>query len=126
MEVTTLVVPGQNDSDDELKQVADFLFNTCGADVPWHVSRFYPQYKYSDAPSTPETTLQRAYNIAKAAGLHYVYIGNLRTIKGENTYCPKCKRLLIEREGFYVTENNVKNGCCCGCNEKIAGFELGG
>ena len=124
MEVTTLVVPGQNDSDDELKQIADFLVNTCGSDVPWHVSRFYPQYKYSDAPSTPGSTLQRAEIIAKTAGLRYVYIGNLRTIKGENTYCPKCQRLLIEREGFCVTKNEVKDGCCGGCNEKIAGFEL--
>jgi pyruvate formate lyase activating enzyme len=90
------------------------------------VSRFYPQYKYSDVPPTPGATLQKAYEIAKAAGLHYVYIGNLRTIKGENTYCPKDKQLLIEREGFCVTENRVKNGCCPGCNEKIAGFELGG
>ncbi len=124
MEVTTLVVPGQNDSDEELKKIAEFLFKTCGADIPWHVSRFYPQYKFSDTPSTPGSTLQRAYDIAKAAGLHYVYIGNLRTIKGEDTYCPKCQQLLIGRDGFYVTENNVKNGRCGGCNEKIAGFEL--
>ncbi|MGA2915338.1 MAG: AmmeMemoRadiSam system radical SAM enzyme [Sedimentisphaerales bacterium] len=124
MEVTTLVVPGQNDSDEELKQIAEFLFNTGGADIPWHISRFYPQYEYTDTPPTPGATLQRAYDIAKAAGLHYVYIGNLRTIKGENTYCPKDKRLLIEREGFYVTKNDVKNGCCPSCNEKIAGFEL--
>lgn len=126
MEITTLVVPGQNDSDEELRKIADFLFNTCGADVPWHISRFYPQYKYSDTPPTPGATLQRAEIIAKAAGLHYVYIGNLRTIKGENTYCPKCQQLLIEREGFYVTENRVKNSHCSVCNEKIAGFELSG
>jgi len=124
MEVTTLVVPGQNDSDAELKQIADFLVNTCGPDVPWHVSRFYPQYKYSDSPPTPASTLQRAYDIAKAAGLRYVYIGNLPSAKAENTYCPKCRHLLIEREGYYITKNEIKNGCCPDCGEKIAGFEL--
>ncbi len=124
MEITTLVVPGQNDSDEELKQIADFLIKTCGPDMPWHISRFYPQYKYTESPPTPVGALQRAYDIAKAAGLHYVYIGNLRSLKGENTYCPKCESLLIEREGFYVMKNIVKNGCCPGCNEKIAGFEL--
>jgi len=124
MEVTTLLVPGQNDSDAELKQIADFLFNTCGPDMPWHISRFWPQYKYSDTPPTPGATLQRAYDIAKTAGLRYVYIGNLRTIKGENTYCPKCECLLIEREGFYITKNTIKNSCCPDCSEKIAGFGL--
>jgi len=124
MEVTTLVVPGQNDSDEELKQIAEFLVNTCGADMPWHISRFWPQYKYSDSQPTPLSTLQRAEIIAKAAGLRYIYIGNLRTIKGENTYCPKCQQLLIEREGFYVTKNKIKNNCCPDCNEKIAGFKL--
>lgn len=126
MEVTTLVVPGQNDSDAELKQIADFLVNTCGADVPWHVSRFYPQYRYDKSPPTPASTLQRAYDIAKAAGLNYVYIGNLRLTKAENTYCPKCRHLLIEREGYYIIKNTIKNGCCCDCGEKIAGFRLNG
>jgi pyruvate formate lyase activating enzyme len=124
MEITTLVVPGQNDSDKELKQIADFLIKTCGADMPWHVSRFFPQYKYSETPPTPTVTLQRAFDIAKTAGLHYVYIGNLPSAKAENTYCPKCQQLLIGREGFYVTKNRVKNNCCPDCDEKIAGFEL--
>jgi pyruvate formate lyase activating enzyme len=124
MEITTLIVPGQNDSDAELKQIAQFLVNTCGPDMPWHMSRFWPQYKYSDTPPTPGATLQKAYDIARTAGLRYVYIGNLRTIKGENTYCPKCERLLIEREGFYITKNMIKNSCCPDCSEKIAGFGL--
>jgi pyruvate formate lyase activating enzyme len=126
IEVTTLIVPGANDSDEELKQIAEFLVDTCEADIPWHVSRFYPQYKYSDAQPTPASTLQRAFDIAKAAGLHYVYIGNLRSAKAENTYCPKCQHLLIEREGFYIAKNKIKNSCCPDCNEKIAGFELDG
>jgi pyruvate formate lyase activating enzyme len=124
MEITTLVVPGQNDSDKEFKEIAEFLFKTCGADIPWHISRFYPQYKYTETPPTPAGTLRRAYDIAKAAGLRYVYIGNVQSLKGENTYCPKCERLLIERQGFYVTKNTVKNGCCPDCGEKISGFGL--
>jgi pyruvate formate lyase activating enzyme len=126
MEITTLIVPGQNDSDAELKQIADFLVNTCGPDMPWHVSRFWPQYKYTDAKPTPNSTLQKAYDIAKTAGLKYVYVGNIRTQKGENTYCPKCQQLLIEREGFYITKNKIKKGCCPDCGEKIAGFGLNG
>lgn len=126
MELTTLVVPGENDSETELKQIAEFIFNTCGADMPWHISRFYPQYEYTNAEPTPLPTLQMAYDIGKAAGLHYVYIGNLRTRKAENTYCPKCEHLVIEREGYYIAKNRVKNGSCPDCSEKIAGFELDG
>ncbi len=124
MELTTLIVPDENDSEKELRQIAEFIFNTCGADVPWHISRFYPQYKYTDAAATPLSTLQTAYDIAKQAGLHYVYIGNLRTQKGENTYCPECGHSLIEREGFYVTNNRVVTGNCPDCGKKIAGFQL--
>jgi pyruvate formate lyase activating enzyme len=124
MEITTLVVPGQNDSDKEFKDIAEFLVKTCGADIPWHISRFYPQYKYTQTPPTPAGTLRRAYDIAKSAGLRYVYIGNVQSLKGENTYCPKCERLLIERQGFYVLKNIVKNGSCPDCGEKIAGFGL--
>jgi pyruvate formate lyase activating enzyme len=126
MEITTLVVPGQNDSEAEMKQIAEFIFNTCGADVPWHISRFYPQYKYTETPPTPGAALQKAYDIAKAAGLKYVYIGNLPSARAENTYCPKCGYLLIEREGYYITKNEIKNGLCGDCGEKISGFELNG
>ncbi len=126
LEVTTLVVPGQNDSVTELKQIADFLINTCGPDVPWHISRFYPQYKYCQTPPTPEATLQKAFDIAKAAGLKYVYIGNLSSANAENTYCPKCQQLLIEREGFCITKNRIKKSHCPDCDERIAGFELDG
>lgn len=124
MELTTLVVPGENDSENELRQIAEFIFNTCGADMPWHVSRFYPQYRHTDAEATPIETLQMAYDVAKDVGLHYVYIGNLRTQKAENTYCPKCGHLLIEREGYYITKNRVKQGSCPDCSEIIAGFEM--
>ncbi|MBN1786793.1 MAG: AmmeMemoRadiSam system radical SAM enzyme [Sedimentisphaerales bacterium] len=124
IEVTTLVVPGKNDSEAELKQIAEFLVNTCGPDIPWHVSRFYPQYKYTETPATPPSTLQKAFDIAKTAGLNFVYIGNLPSANAENTYCPKCQKLLIERQGFYIVKNTVKNGNCPDCHKKIAGFGL--
>ena len=124
MEITTLIVPGRNDSDGELRQIAEFIFNTCGADIPWHISRFYPQYKLTDTQPTPETTLQRAFDIAKSAGLKYVYIGNLRTQNAENTCCPNCEELLIEREGFCVTKNRIINNPCPDCGEKIPGFNI--
>ncbi len=125
MELTTLVVPEENDSETELRQIAEFIYNACGPDMPWHVSRFYPQYRHTKADATPLTTLQLAYDIAKQVGLRYVYIGNIRTGKAENTYCPRCGHLLIEREGYYVAKNRIKEGNCPDCGEKIAGFGLG-
>jgi pyruvate formate lyase activating enzyme len=124
MEITTLIVPGKNDSEKELRQIAEFIFNTCGADTPWHISRFYPQYKCTDLQPTPLSVLQTAYSIAKSVGLHYIYIGNLRTQRGENTYCPKCGQLLVEREGYYVIQNRITESCCPDCRQRIAGFEL--
>jgi len=121
LEVTTLVVPGENDSDEELTEIAEFLVKRAGADVPWHISRFYPQYKYVDSVPTPAATLLRAYDIGKKAGLKYIYIGNLPTARGENTYCPQCQRMLLRREGYYLAENNLLDGRCDECGEKIAG-----
>lgn len=123
LELTTLVVPAQNDSDEELTQIARFIAHL-SPDIPWHISRFYPQYKCTDSPPTSEKTLQRAYDIAKNAGLRYVYIGNLPTEKAENTYCPKCDKLLIERLGYTIKANTIKNGSCPDCDTKIAGFEI--
>jgi len=123
LELTTLVVPGQNDSDNELKQIAEFIAKV-NPNIPWHISRFYPQYKYTDSAPTSEKTLRRAYDIAKTAGLHYVYIGNLPGAKAENTYCPGCDKLLIERLGYIIKANTIKNGTCPGCGTITAGFEL--
>jgi len=124
MEVTTLIVPGENDSDEELKQLADFIVNEAGADVPWHISRFHPQYKYLDSIPTPIETLERAERIGRQAGLHYVYLGNVPGAKSESTFCYKCGRLLIERVGYHITANHVKNSCCPDCGVKIAGFGI--
>jgi pyruvate formate lyase activating enzyme len=124
MEVTTLIVPDQNDSEDELKKLADFIVSKAGPDVPWHISRFYPAYNYTDSEATPVETLRRAEQIGKAAGLHYVYLGNVPGSEGESTYCYSCNSLLIERVGYSITANKIKNSCCPACGTKIAGFEI--
>ena len=121
VEVTTLVVPGQNDSEDEFEKIATFL---AGIDksIPWHISRFYPQYKMDHAEPTPMRTLSQAYKIGKQAGLRYVYLGNVG--EGNNTYCYSCNNLLIERRGFSVNKYTIKNGCCPDCNTPIDGVGL--
>jgi pyruvate formate lyase activating enzyme len=124
LEITTLLIPGENDSDDELKQLAEFIVNEVGADVPWHISRFHPQYKYVDSSPTPVKALERAEQIGKEAGLHYVYIGNVPGSKLENTFCYNCGRVLLERIGYRILANHITGSCCPDCGTKIAGFEL--
>jgi pyruvate formate lyase activating enzyme len=124
LEVTTLIVPEQNDSEDELKKLADFLVNSAGPDVPWHISRFYPSYQYMDSRPTPAATLERACGIGAAAGLRYIYVGNLPGSKAESTYCYNCGQILIERIGYEILANNVTDSACPDCGTKIAGFEL--
>ena len=124
MEITTLIVPGENDSEDELRSIAEFIVKRCGPDTPWHISRFYPQYHYTESVPTPTAVLQKAESIAKQAGLRYVYTGNVRSARGENTYCQNCEKLLIKRQGFYVAANNIENGKCPDCQTKIAGVEM--
>ena len=121
IEVTTLLVPGQNDSEEELKKIANFL---AGLDpsIPWHISRFYPQYKMGDLESTPLDTLNRAYDIGKNAGLRYVYLGNVG--QGNNTYCYRCRRLLIERQGLSVGTNRIKEARCPDCQTPVDGVGL--
>ncbi|MCH8853580.1 MAG: AmmeMemoRadiSam system radical SAM enzyme, partial [Planctomycetes bacterium] len=122
VEVVTLVVPGFNDSDDELREIADFLARV-SVDIPWHVTSFHPDYKMTDPPPTSVETLLRAYEIGKSAGLRFVYPGNLpgRVGSTENTYCPTCKTRLIERHGFVVTANHMSNSQCPNCECGVAG-----
>jgi pyruvate formate lyase activating enzyme len=124
IEITTLLVPGENDSENELKHLADFLVNKAGPDVPWHISRFHPQYKYLDSEPTPIRSLERAYEIGKSAGLHYVYVGNVPGAKSESTFCYNCGRILIERVGYRIVANNIKDKICPDCGTEIAGVEL--
>ncbi len=120
VEVTTLVIPTINDSDKELKQIADFI---AGVDkgMPWHISAYYPSYK-SDIPPTSVGQIKKAIEIGKKAGLEYVYGGNIQGSSFENTYCPVCKSMLIERNGFYVVSNKLNDGRCPNCGEKIKGI----
>lgn len=120
VEVTTLVIPGQNDSEEELTQIAHFI-SEVGPDIPWHISRFHPDYKYTDGSATPLDSLHRAYTIGKEEGLHYIYIGNVIG-ESEGTVCPKCKRILIRRQGFYISDNKVRDGRCPFCNTLIGGI----
>jgi len=119
-EVTTLIIPGLNDSEKELKQIAKFLVKI-SKDIPWHISAFYPCYKMLDIIPTPEETLISAYEIGKKAGLKYVYTGNIPNFNYESTFCPKCNLLVVERWGMEVLENNLKNGKCPKCKTKIQG-----
>ncbi|MBN2455875.1 MAG: AmmeMemoRadiSam system radical SAM enzyme [Sedimentisphaerales bacterium] len=124
MEITTLLVPGENDSEQELKQLADFIVNKAGPDVPWHISRFVPQYKYTDSVPTPMETLEKAYNIGINAGLHYVYLGNVPGTKTESTFCYNCKKVLIKRTGYTIRENIINQDKCPYCGTDIAGYEM--
>lgn len=120
VEVTTLVVPGLNDSDAELDDIARFIAGV-DPDMPWHISRFHPDYKYTEAGSTPVDALRRAFAIGCRAGLRYVYIGNVSG-EGEVTYCPRCFRPLIQRRGFRVEADRVREGACPDCRTPIAGI----
>jgi pyruvate formate lyase activating enzyme len=127
LEVVTLLVPGFNDSDDEIRSIARFLAGV-SREIPWHVTAFHPDYKMDQEAGfdhgTPSETLVRAYDAGKEAGLWFVYAGNLpgRVADRENTYCPHCGAAAIRRRGFWVLENNVRNGSCSACGRTIPGF----
>ena len=123
LEVTTLVIPGVNDSDEELYAIARFVLSV-GREVPWHVSQFYPAWKMLERPVTPVETLRRAARIGREVGLQYVYEGNVPGEKGENTYCPGCGALLIERYGYRVRVNRVRGGLCPDCDCRIDGVGM--
>jgi pyruvate formate lyase activating enzyme len=96
--------------------------NNLGTEVPIHFTRFYPQYKMQNLPPTPTKTLEDARQIALSEGIKFVYIGNVAGHAGENTYCPECHKVLIERQGFYINSNNIKNGKCPFCGMVIPGI----
>lgn len=121
VEVINLIIPTLNDSPGDIRQLARWVRTNLGADIPLHFSRFFPQYKMRHLPPTPLETLDTARQIALEEGLYYVYIVNIRSREGENTYCPGCHKLLIERQGYVVLQNNLKDGCCSACGKKIYG-----
>lgn len=120
LEVTSLIIPGVNDSDEELQEMAGFVARELGSDVPWHISRFFPSHEMRDVPPTPLSTLQRAKKAGIDAGLNYIYVGNVSSGSDMNTKCPECGTLLIERSGFGVLRNIIKEGHCPKCSFQIA------
>ena len=124
LEVTTLMIPGHNDGDDELRELAKFLVEELGPDVPWHVSAFYPTYKMMDRPPTPITTLYRAREIGREAGLNYVYLGNVGDPGASDTCCPGCGKVVIRRQRLLFSGSKIKDNCCRACGHLIAGVGL--
>jgi pyruvate formate lyase activating enzyme len=121
VEITTLVIPGVNDSTDTLRTIAHRIVDELGPDTPWHLSRYFPAYRF-DRSATPVSTLERAREIGTEAGLHYVYLGNVPRHAGENTICPKCGTILVRRESFWSSRSNLTSeGCCPRCGETIPG-----
>jgi len=120
VEITTLVVPGENDSEEELRDIAEFIASI-DRNIPWHVSRFHPDYKLTHGHPTPEATLEKAQAIGVKAGLKFIYVGNVYGW-GNDTYCPACKKLLIKREIFSVFEYNMKQNKCAFCQAVVPGI----
>lgn len=118
VEVTTLVVPGMNDTDKELEKIAEFIASV-GTEIPWHISRYHPDYNYTKPGPTPLATLEKAESIGKKAGLKYIYLGNV--LQERDTRCHKCGNPLIERTGYAVSANNIKDSKCSSCNTVIEG-----
>jgi pyruvate formate lyase activating enzyme len=121
LEITTLLIPGLNDSNEELKDIAAFILSL-GAETPWHISRFHPQFKRLETPSTPIDSVHRACLIGKEAGLKYVYSGNVPGDEGENTVCSNCKKLVIKRHGFRIIDNFLSGPACSHCGQKLEGL----
>jgi len=123
IEITTLIIPTLNDSEEELRKIAGFI-KEVGEEIPWHISQFYPMYKLLDLPPIPIATLRRAREIGLEVGLRYVYEGNVPGEAGENTYCYKCGKMLIRRYGYQILENKIKNSACSYCGTKIDGVNV--
>jgi pyruvate formate lyase activating enzyme len=121
VEVTTLVVPGMNDSREELRSIAGFIAGDLGACVPWHVTRFHADFHMTETRATPLETLELACELGKAAGLKYVYCGNVAGQADECTYCPSCRAKLIDRAGFTIRRNTMEDGKCPSCGTAIEG-----
>jgi pyruvate formate lyase activating enzyme len=122
LEVTNLVIPTKNDDLDTVGKMCAWIKSELSVDTPVHFSRFYPLYKLRNLPPTPVSTLEKCRKIAMDVGLEYVYIGNVPGHEGEQTYCPRCKKVLIVRQGYYVVEINLDKGKCKYCGKPISGI----
>lgn len=123
VEITTLIIPGLNDSESELRDLAQFIVSL-GKEVPWHISRFHPMYKMLDRSPTSVKVLQRAQKIGMDAGLRYVYTGNVPGDSGEDTFCPHCGQLLVDRLGFQILKYQIKEKKCFKCGFPVDGVDL--
>jgi len=121
VEVTNLIIPTLNDKDEQIRELSRWVKVNLGRETPLHFSGFTPKYKMQHLPPTSLKTLEMAREIAISEGLDYVYIGNVRSKEGENTYCPGCKTLLIERKGYFILQNRLKDGHCPDCGREIYG-----
>lgn len=126
LEITTLLIPGENDSEAELEEMARWVVRELGPDVPWHFSAFHPEWKMMDKPVTPLTTLIKARDIALKHGVHYAYTGNVHYGAGDSTYCPHCHKQVIGRDWYEMTDWQLSdNGCCLHCGGIVAGVFAG-
>jgi pyruvate formate lyase activating enzyme len=122
LEITNLIIPTKNDEMSVLKEMCLWVKKELGADTPIHFSRFYPLYKLKTLPPTPVSTLEKSREVALSVGLEYVYVGNIPGHVGESTFCPKCKKMIIQRTGYMVGEINMKDGKCRYCGKPIPGI----
>ena len=122
VELTNLVIPTLNDNMEDIKSMCMWIKKNVGVNVPLHFTAFHPDYQMMHIPHTSEETLFKAYKLAKQLGLRYVYVGNINGGDKENTYCPHCKKLLVERYGYHIEKVNIVKGKCVFCKEKIPGF----
>jgi pyruvate formate lyase activating enzyme len=121
VEITTLLIPDENDSDEEIKALCNWVVENLGPEVPLHFTAFHPDFKFKHKPRTPIETLTKARDIARTAGIHFCYTGNVYDQEGQTTYCPQCKQPLIERNWHTVEKNTLQDGHCPHCQYKIAG-----
>jgi len=122
LETTTLIIPGENDSEKELTEMCEWVVENLGPDMPMHFSAFHPDFKMKDIPSTPATTLTMARDIAMKAGVRYAYVGNVHNRNADSTWCHQCGELLIERDWYELGQWNINTkGCCQSCGTKVAG-----
>ena len=119
VEVVTNVVPAVNDDDAQLAGIADWIAGRLGEDTPWHITRFFPYLDFADLPPTPVATLRHAVTLGHEAGLHFVYLGNVREPGGEDTTCPACGGTAIVRDGYRVSRRATSSGTCSGCGRDL-------
>ncbi len=122
LEITTLLIPDENDSPEEIKQMCNWILVNLGENVPLHFTAFHPDFKMRDKPATPISTLESARNIALKMGIHFCYVGNVHDLEGQTTYCPNCGQVLIKRDWHSIMINKLIEGKCFNCGTKIAGI----